>query len=103
MSEPDTCLLVETLRIDGVALRFERAVLFAKQELDGSRWHILVLGADPSLVEVVGEEVGIVASTAYGRTVAGRARMQRLTPTGGTVRLEGIGALLCSSSSAAEV
>lgn len=92
--ESDICLLVRTLRIDGAPLHFERAVLIGKLGLDGSEWHILVLGsADPSLVGAAGEEVSILASTAYGRTIAGRARMDRLTPTGGTVQLQGIGPL----------
>ena len=94
MSEPAICLLIETLRIDGRRLRFERAVLFGDEGLLADQWRIMVFDADPAVVHAVGEEVRILATLAPGYTVAGRARKVCVTPACSYVRLQGIGMLL---------
>jgi len=94
VSEPEICLLIETLRIDGRPLRFERAVLFGGQELLADQWRIMVFDADSTVIRAAGEEVRIVATASPDHTVAGRARKVCVTPTCGYVRLQGIGMLL---------
>ena len=94
VSDPEICLLIETLRIDGRRLRFERAVLFGGEDLLADQWRLMVFDADPAVIDAAGEEVRIVATMAPDYTVAGRARKVCVTPACGYVRLQGIGMLL---------
>jgi len=94
VSDPEICLLIETLRIDGQPLRFERAVLFGSEDLLADQWRIMVFDAEPAVIHAAGEQVRIVATMGPDYTVAGRAKKVCVTPACGYVRLQGIGMLL---------